>query len=150
MTLNYAELANLSVKQRRKQPRGVAVKIPKKLRSRDHGLFFGLLRREGLPLPTTEFQFAREAMGRKWAMDYCWKPQRLFLEVDGGVFMQGDDGKSGGRHTRGGGWRKDTEKLNAAAVLGYRHLRCLPEQLETLSLIATIRAALTPSPAISE
>lgn len=140
--IDYAKLANQSVANRRKQPRGVAVRLPKVVSGEKHSLFFKLLKREGLPLPVTEFQFARDAMNRRWAMDYCWRVERVFLEVDGGVFVKGDDGQFGGRHNRGAGWLADSVKLNAAASLGYRHLRCTPSQLHDLALIATIRETL--------
>jgi hypothetical protein len=111
-----------------------AVTIPRKLDAADNGLFFGLLKREGIPLPVTEFRFAPP---RRWRMDFCWRAQFVGLEVDGATWV-------GGRHTRGSGWAKDTEKLNAAAVAGYRMLRCTPRQLHDLQFIATIRKALFP------
>ncbi len=111
-----------------------AVRVPAKLAANNHGLFFGLLKRDGIPLPVTEFRFAPP---RRWRMDYCWKAQFVGLEVDGAVWVAG-------RHTRGSGWIKDTEKLNAAAIAGYRMLRCTPKQLHDLQFIATIRKALFP------
>jgi hypothetical protein len=36
-----------------------------------------------------------------------------------------------GRHTRGAGFIKDIEKYNAAAIAGYRVLRCTPKQFES-------------------
>ena len=105
------------------------------------GLFLALLKRAKLPAPVREYPFAKE-LGRKWRADYCWPDHRLILEVDGGVWKKG-----GGRHTRGSGWMKDTEKLNTATVLGYRLLRCTPDQLATLSTVDLIRRCLTPSPA---
>lgn len=136
--IDYAKLANQSVARRRR-----SVKVPKDLRAEQHAKFVAALSAEGLPLPVTEYKFALAPMGRRWAMDYVWLPQRVFLEVDGGVFAKGEDGQTGGRHNRGAGWLKDTEKLNAAAALGYRHLRCMPRQLASAELIATIRAALS-------
>lgn len=109
-----------------------SVTIPSHVHGEEHSLFFALLRRDGLPLPVTEYAFHPD---RKWRMDYCWPEQRLFLEKDGGIW-------NAGRHTRGAGWLKDTDKLNAAAELGYRHLRCTPQQLTDLALIASIRRAL--------
>jgi hypothetical protein len=118
----------------RPQPRPRARKIPRPLMASEHGLFFSLLKRDGIPLPETEFCFAPP---RKWRMDFCWVEQRVGLEIDGGIWTRG-------RHTRGKGWLADTEKLNHAATLGYRMLRCTPQQLHDLQLIATIRAALFP------
>ncbi len=56
---------------------------------------------------------------RKWRADFAIPSIRLLIEIDGGIW-------SGGRHTRGGGFIGDMEKLNAAACLGYRVLRFQP------------------------
>ncbi len=72
----------------------------------------------GVPRPETEYRFAPP---RRWRADYCW-PGRLIVEIDGGAF-------TGGRHTRGRGFVNDLEKLNAAALMGYRVLRYTPQQL---------------------
>lgn len=98
-------------------------------------LFYALLRRHGLPTPSREYQFHPT---RKWRFDYAWVPQKVALEVDGGVW-------TGGRHTRGAGWLKDTEKLNMAACLGWRLLRTTPALLTDLGTIRTITAALDTS-----
>ncbi len=86
----------------------------------------------GLPAPEFEYKFA---LPRRWAFDLCWPaPYFIALEIEGGVFMPG-----GGRHTRGAGYRRDLEKYNRAAVMGYRVLRCLPEQFKSgaaLELVA--------------
>jgi hypothetical protein len=110
----------------------VLAKIPRPLAASEHGLFFGLLRRESVPLPESEFTFCP---GRRWRMDFAWPAQRVFLEVDGGIWTRG-------RHTRGKGWLADTEKLNTAASMGWRYLRCTPQTLHDLALIATIRDTL--------
>lgn len=112
----------------------VATKVPTPLHAHEHGLFFSLLKREGLPLPESEFCFCD---GRRWRMDFAWPVQRVGLEVDGAIWTRG-------RHTRGSGWLKDTEKLNTAAAMGWRMLRCSPQQLHDLTLIALIKRALTP------
>jgi hypothetical protein len=113
--------------------REASVKIPRPLSAETHGLFFGLLKRDGIPLPETEFAFA---LPRKWRMDFAWPDAKVFLEVDGGIWTRG-------RHTRGAGWLKDTEKLNTAAAMGWRYLRCTPQTLHDLELIATIKTALS-------
>jgi len=98
--------------------------------------FFALLKSEGLPVPEYEFKFHPK---RRWRADYCWPdPYWLILEVEGGVW-------TGGRHTRGYGFAKDMEKYNAAAVLGYRLLRCEPRKLVTATTLETIRIALLQS-----
>lgn len=98
----------------------------------DKTIFFALLRERGLPLPTPEYRFHPT---RRWRMDYAWVEERVFLEVDGGVWTRG-------RHTRGDGWTKDTEKLNEASVAGFRALRCTPSTLCTDAMLDVIARAL--------
>lgn len=97
--------------------------------------FFRALDRRGLPRPEPEHAFARPR--RRWRLDYAWVEQRVGLEVDGGVY-------TGGRHTRGAGWEKDTEKLNTAAAMGWRILRTTPRKLTTTATLAFIARALEP------
>jgi len=73
-----------------------------------------------LPAPRTEYQFHPR---RRWRMDYAWPDLRLFLEVEGGVWVAG-------RHTRGSGYIKDLEKYNTAAAMGWRLIRCQPRDLQ--------------------
>lgn len=87
----------------------------------------------GLPAPVAEYRFEPT---RKWRFDWCWPDQRVALEVDGGIWTQG-------RHTRGAGWEKDTEKLNAAQAAGWRVLRCTPTTRDTPATLDALRAALT-------
>jgi len=74
-----------------------------------------------LPTPTPEFRFHPR---RRWRFDWAWPPQKLALEVNGGAFLV-----TGGRHTRGAGFRRDLEKFSEAAILGWRVLYVLPEHL---------------------
>jgi very-short-patch-repair endonuclease len=98
------------------------------------GLFLSLLRREGLPTPVREHQFHDS---RQWRFDYAWPSTRVALEVEGGAF-------AGGRHTRGAGFREDLKKYNEATRLGWRVLRLLPEQLDSLTTVLLIRNTLYP------
>jgi len=59
----------------------------------------------------------------------------LLVEIDGGGWTQG-------RHTRGSGVEKDAEKQSAAAILGYRVIRCTPRQVENGTALSWIRQAL--------
>ena len=50
---------------------------------------------------------------RKWRFDCAWPaPIYVAVELDGGTW-------SGGRHTRGQGYRNDCEKRNCAQCLGW-------------------------------
>jgi hypothetical protein len=99
-------------------------------------LFLALLKRERLPIPETEYHFHPT---RNWRFDYAWPLAKVALECDGGIWIKG-----GGRHTRGDGWLKDTEKLNTAASMGWRLLRTTPSGLHDLGTISLIARTLTP------
>jgi very-short-patch-repair endonuclease len=73
-----------------------------------------------LPVPEKEYRFHPT---RRWRFDYAFPLTMLAIEIDGGAF-------SGGRHTRGAGFVKDMEKLNEAAILGWRVLRFTPDQVK--------------------
>jgi len=66
-----------------------------------------------LPVPVREFRFHET---RKWRFDFAWPEHLISLEIDGATW-------TGGRHTRGSGYEADAEKLNEAAVLGWRVFR---------------------------
>lgn len=70
----------------------------------------------GIPAPVTQYseigpwvdylyEVRKKAKprSRKWRADFCWPDQQIVLEVQGGAF-------SGGRHTRGVGFRTDMQK----------------------------------------
>lgn len=127
--------------QQQREARGRAKKIPRPLAASEHGLFFGLLKLHGLPLPETEHPFAPP---RKWRFDFAWslaprlgRPNRLkvALEVEGGVWTRG-------RHTRGKGFIADMAKYNEAAIRGWKVIRVTPQQLCTLETVALIKRAL--------
>ena len=50
---------------------------------------------------------------RRWRFDRAWIARKAAIELDGATW-------SGGRHTRGAGYRDDCEKDNAAVALGWR------------------------------
>lgn len=53
---------------------------------------------------------------RKWRFDFAHVPTRTAIELEGGLW-------SGGRHTRGIGFKEDCEKYNAAAAAGWTVFR---------------------------
>lgn len=69
-------------------------------------------------------------------MDFAWPEEMVYLECDGAIWTQG-------RHTRGTGWFRDTEKINHAAALGWRLMRASPATLCTSDTIELVRTALT-------
>lgn len=93
----------------------------------------------GLPEPMIEYQFWE---GRKWQFDFAWKTYRhlqpdilVALEVQGGIFTHG-------RHTRGAALVKEYEKLNHAAMTGWRVLFVQPKDLCVKSTVDMIKSAL--------
>lgn len=85
-------------------------------------------------LPTPEFEFKFHD-ARKWRFDFAWVKQKLAMEIDGAIWIQG-------RHTRGAGVEKDCEKLSEAAILGWRILRASTGQVESGVALGWIERAL--------
>lgn len=94
--------------------------------------FIDYLEAAAIPLPIPEHCFSPP---RKWRFDYAWLDQKLALEIEGAVWVEG-------RHTRGSGFVKDMEKYNVAVCLGWRILRCQPDELLSGRTLDNIRQAL--------
>ena len=90
------------------------------------------MRAVGLPPFEREFQFHPD---RRWRFDIAWPDIMLAVEVEGGVFVQG-------RHNRGAGFMADCEKMNEAALLGWKVLRIPGPWVETGEGLAVIERAL--------
>ena len=90
------------------------------------------IRAEKLPEPTREHRFDPS---RRWRFDFAWPDLKLAVEVEGGTW-------TGGRHTRGSGFEKDTEKYNAAALAGWRGLRVTAESVRNGGAIGCIKQAI--------
>lgn len=90
----------------------------------------------GLPEPIPELKFHPN---RKWRFDFAWPTHGVALEVEGGVW-------SGGRHSRGSGFIKDMEKYNTAAQMGWKVLRCVPDDVATCDVAHMIKVALGLAP----
>ena len=98
---------------------------------------------QGIPQPEFEYQFCE----RKWKFDIAWEfvnkgalfrrlvPFALAIEVQGGIWVHG-------RHNRGAALKKEWEKLNTAASMGWRILYCEPRDLCTTDFAETIKLAL--------
>ena len=86
----------------------------------------------GLPAPVAEYRFHHM---RKWRFDWAFPGQKIALEIQGGNWK-------GGRHTRAAALQKEYEKLNAAAVAGWRILYCTPADVESGAVYQLIKAAL--------
>ena len=66
---------------------------------------------------------------RKWRFDFCHEASHTAIEIEGGVW-------SGGRHTRGSGYRGDLEKYNNATFLGWVVIRLSPDMITESNLLA--------------
>lgn len=86
----------------------------------------------GLPAPLIEYKFHPV---RRWRFDYYFPQQKVALEVQGGIFIQG-------RHSRGASLLKEYEKLNEAAAMGIRMLYCTPQQLKKGEILPVLKRAL--------
>ncbi len=91
-----------------------------------------------LPKPTREHCFHAV---RKFRFDFAWIEQRVAVELQGGVWIRG-------RHTRGGGYETDCEKMNLAQSLGWQVYQFTASMLERdpAACIGMIRDALTGVP----
>lgn len=79
------------------------------------------------PEPEAQYKFHPK---RKWTLDFAWSGVQwmctwtgVAVEVHGGTY-------SGGRHTRGVGFRNDREKMNSATSLGWRVYEFTADMLE--------------------
>lgn len=114
----------------------------------------------GLPAPTQEHRFAKEAFGRQWRFDNCWPEFNVAAEIEGLVvkrvwvahFEEGSPKPlvvnkrivnlsalryelkselvSLGRHASAEGFREDCVKYNTAALLGWTVLRFEKDQVK--------------------
>jgi hypothetical protein len=87
-----------------------------------------------LPWPQREVRFAKP---RRWRWDFAWEHLRLAVEVQGGRWC-------GNRSTHNGGARqtRSFEKVNQAALLGWRCFYVNQEMIENGTAIALIRRAI--------
>jgi very-short-patch-repair endonuclease len=101
----------------------------------NHDIVASYFRQCGLPEPVFEWRFHPT---RKWRLDLAFIDQRVCLEVQGGIFIQG-------RHSRGAAMLKEWEKLNTLATMGWRVLYCQPKDVCTTEIIELIRMCLKNS-----
>jgi len=61
---------------------------------------------------------------RRWRFDLAWPDEKLAVEIQGGIWLQG-------HHSRGQGMTDDCEKTAHALMLGWRVLPVVPSQIES-------------------
>lgn len=86
----------------------------------------------GLPIPEREWRFHPT---RRWRFDFAWPGDKLAVEVEGGVFVQG-------RHSRGVGMLADMEKYASAVLMGWRVLRVAAPHIKSGEALQWIEGAL--------
>lgn len=99
-------------------------------RARHEAVLLPQLEALGLPRPALEHRVVPD---RRWRFDFAWPDQRLALEIEGGVWVQG-------RHTRPSGYLKDVEKYNRAALEGWRVLRATPQEVRSGAAAQLVQA----------
>lgn len=85
-----------------------------------------------LPEAQREYQFHPK---RKWKFDFAWPHCKIAVEIEGGTYTNG-------RHVRPEGFRRDCEKYNAAALLGWQVYRGDVKMVKNNILLDTVQAAL--------
>lgn len=85
-----------------------------------------------LPQPEREYRFAPP---RRFELDFAYPAQKIGIEVNGAIWVQG-------RHTRGTGASSDAEKLSLAAIHGWRILVVVGEHIRDGRAIKWIEQAL--------
>ncbi len=99
------------------------------------GPFAALCTAAGLPRPVPEYIFCP---GRRWRFDWCFVAEKLAIEQQGGLFVQG-------RHVRGAALLNEYAKLSQAAILGFRILFVTPQQFASGEALKLVEQALKES-----
>ncbi|NRA15216.1 MAG: hypothetical protein HRU04_06920 [Oceanospirillaceae bacterium] len=101
------------------------------------------IRASKLPVPVTELRFHPT---RRWRFDFAWPELMLAVEAEGGAEMHGRRNRKGvvmkSGHLTISGFRKDCEKYNEAAMLGWHVLRFTGAMITDGTAIATIEKAM--------
>ena len=79
-----------------------------------------------LPAPVREYKFDPN---RSWRLDFAWPDIKVSVEIQGGQWKKG-----GGGHQRGGGFRKNCEKINAAQLAGWTVLQYTTDHMEKMPI----------------
>ena len=92
------------------------------------------------PAPTPEYPFAAH-IKRKFRFDFAWLPQKVAVELEGGLYSRG-------AHARPVGIERDIEKGNLAVLLGWRVLRFSTKMLtnDPARSIGAVQALLAGGP----
>jgi very-short-patch-repair endonuclease len=103
-------------------------------------LLLNQIRERGLPEPDREVMLC--APDRRWRFDFVWRPERLTVEVQGGIWLQTWSGRSKG-HAHPQRVEEDCEKSNEVQLRGWRILKVCRVHIEDGRALAWIEQALT-------
>jgi very-short-patch-repair endonuclease len=78
----------------------------------------------------------RAIPGRKFRFDFCFREERLLIEINGGTY-------NGGAHGRGCGINRDYEKNNLAQIGGWRVLSFDTKMVKSGAALAVTEQILT-------
>ncbi len=96
------------------------------------------LRLAGLPEPAREYTFHAN---REWRFDFCWRARLVACEIEGGIWLQTETGRSKG-HAHPVRFEQDCEKYNEAALYGWLVLRVTPDMVRDGRALDWIERAL--------
>lgn len=85
-----------------------------------------------LPAATREHRFDPV---RRWRFDFCWIPQKVAVEVEGGIWVNG-------AHSRGKHFISDCDKYNTATMAGWKVFRVTGEHIKSGEAIDLVRKVL--------
>ncbi len=117
-----------SVKPKRQRP----AHWPDGIGSELEFMLINRLERTGLPAPLPQY---RVIPGRDFRFDLCWPAQRVAVEVQGGIWVNG-------AHSRGSGVERDCTKYCLAAAAGWRVLPVTKSMIESGEAVRLIAQAL--------
>ena len=130
--LTEAEALVLGIERKRGSP--LALNKPKKKRKSAGEEMFALqVMSEGLPEPERESRFHPT---RRWRFDFAWIGEKIAVEIEGGVYVNG-------RHTRGKGFENDCIKYAEAALLGWQVIRFSTQQVKAGTAINYVKQFLS-------
>ena len=91
------------------------------------------IRAAHLPEPARQYLFHPT---RRYRADFCYPPERLLIEVDGGIWL------AKGGHTTGTGYQRDRERDCEAVALGYIVLRVTPAMVQSGAALRYVETTL--------
>ncbi len=86
----------------------------------------------GLPEPVRQYRFHPK---RRWKADFAWPVHMVLVELEGGVYRRG-------WHQSIARYISDCRKYRAAAIMGYRVLRYVGEEVRDGSAVREVELVL--------